>query len=74
VLRALNRRRALVHIPTPLVSRSLRALERVSGPGAPATWDEAELVESSMTSSRGAADAESLGVRPKRMAVVLGAG
>jgi uncharacterized protein YbjT (DUF2867 family) len=74
VLRALNRRRPLVHVPTPLVSRSLRALERVSGPNAPTTWDEAELMESSMTSPRGAADAESLGVQPKRIAVVLGAG
>jgi NADH dehydrogenase len=73
-MRALNRRRALVHVPTPLVSRSLRALERLWGQNAPATWDEAELMESSMTSPRGAADAESLGVRPKRMAVVLGAG
>jgi uncharacterized protein YbjT (DUF2867 family) len=74
LLRALNRRRTLVHVPTPLVSRSLRMLERVWGQNAPATWDEAELMESSMTSARGAADAESLGVRPKRMAVVLGAG
>ena len=39
-----------------------------------ATWDEAELMEVSMTSARGAADAEALGVRPQRMAAVLGTG
>ena len=37
-----------------------------------ATWDEAELMEVSMTSPAGTADAEALGVTPKRMADVLG--
>jgi len=74
VLRSLARKRPLLHVPTPLVSRGLRMLERLAGPGAFATWDEAELLEVSMTSSRGAADAEALGVRPQRMAAVLGAG
>jgi len=74
VLRSLGRRRALVHVPTPLVSRALRLLERLAGPGAFATWDEAELMEVSMTSARGAADAQALGVNPQRMAAVLGAG
>jgi NADH dehydrogenase len=73
VLRALGRKRVLLHVPTPLVSRSLRLLERVAGVGAFATWDEAELMEVSMTSARGAADAQALGVRPQRMAAVLGA-
>jgi uncharacterized protein YbjT (DUF2867 family) len=72
LLRIQGRRRALVHVPTPVVSRALRMLERVSGEGAFATWDEAELMESSMTSARGAADAEALGVKPQRMAAVLG--
>jgi len=72
VLRSLGRRRALVHVPTPIVSRSLRLLERLAGPGAFATWDEAELMEVSMTSPRGAAGAEALGVTPQRMAAVLG--
>jgi uncharacterized protein YbjT (DUF2867 family) len=72
LLRALNRRRPLVHVPTPLVSRALRLLARVGGPNVFATWDEAELMETSMTSPRGAADAEALGVRPQRMAAVLG--
>ena len=74
VLRALGRRRALVHVPTPIVSRALRLLERFTGARAFATWDEAELMEVSMTSARGAADAHALGVRPQRMAAVLGAG
>jgi len=72
VLSALGRRRTLVHVPTPVVSRALRLVERVAGPGALATWDEAELMEVAMTSARGAADAESLGVAPQRMAAVLG--
>ena len=74
VLRSLSRRRALLHFPTPIVSRGLRLLEAAMGSSAPATWDEAELMEVSMTSPRGAADAESLGVVPQRMAAVLGAG
>jgi uncharacterized protein YbjT (DUF2867 family) len=74
LLRSLNRRRALLHVPTPVVSRALRLLERTAGSRAFATWDEAELMETAMTSSRGAADAEALGVRPQRMAAVLGSG
>ncbi|THD79808.1 MAG: NAD-dependent epimerase/dehydratase family protein [Phenylobacterium sp.] len=72
LLRSLGRRRPLVHVPTPLVSRGLRLLERIAGPSAFATWDEAELMEVAMTSTRGAADAEALGVAPQRMAAVLG--
>jgi uncharacterized protein YbjT (DUF2867 family) len=72
LLHSLGRRRALVHVPTPIVSRSLRALERLAGPSAFATWDEAELMEVSMVSARGAAGAEALGVTPQRMAAVLG--
>jgi uncharacterized protein YbjT (DUF2867 family) len=72
LVRSLGRRRALVHVPTPVASRALRLLERLGGPGVFATWDEAELMETAMTSPRGAADAEALGVRPQRMAAVLG--
>jgi len=36
------------------------------------TWDEAELMEVTMTSTRGAADAEALGVTPAHMRAVLG--
>jgi len=38
-----------------------------------ATWDEAELMEVTMTAARGTADAEALGVTPRRMSSVLGA-
>jgi len=71
LLRSQSRRRALAHVPTPIVSRALRLLERAAGARAFATWDEAELMESSMISARGAADAQALGVRPQRMAAVL---
>ena len=73
-LQASDRRRPVVPVPTPLVSRSLRALESVIGSRAPVTWDEAELMEIPMTSRHGTADAEALGVHPQRMAAVLGAG
>jgi len=74
LLRSLRRRRPLVHVPTPVVSRSLRTLKRLVGPDAFATWDEAELMETAMISARGTADPEALGVRPQRMAAVLGTG
>jgi uncharacterized protein YbjT (DUF2867 family) len=74
VLTSLGRRRPIVHIPTPIVSRALRLLERAAGPAAFATWDEAELMEVAMTSARGTADAQALGVPPQRMAAVLGTG
>jgi uncharacterized protein YbjT (DUF2867 family) len=71
VLRSLNRRRLLVHVPTPVVSRVLRLLESAAGTRAPATWDEAELMEVPMTSARGTADAERLGVAPRPMSAIL---
>jgi uncharacterized protein YbjT (DUF2867 family) len=74
VLRSLSRKRPLLHVPTAIVSRSLRLLEAAVGSRAFATWDEAELMESPMISTRGAADAERLGVTPQRMAAVLGIG
>jgi uncharacterized protein YbjT (DUF2867 family) len=74
VLRSLDRRRALLRVPTPIVSRALRLLEATMGARAFATWDEAELMEAPMISARGAADAESLGVTPQAMRAVLGTG
>jgi uncharacterized protein YbjT (DUF2867 family) len=71
VLRSLERRRLLVHIPTPIISRALRLLESVAGSRAFATWDEAELMEVPMISMRGTADAEHLGVRPQPMSAIL---
>lgn len=73
VLRAAGRSRRVVNVPTPLVSRGLRVVEMLMKSRAPATWDEAELLEVSMTSARGTADAEALGVSPRPMAAVLGA-
>lgn len=74
VLHAHRRRRALVRVPAPLVSRALRLLEQARGARAFATWDEAELLEVPMLSRRGVADAQALGVTPRRMADVLGSG
>jgi uncharacterized protein YbjT (DUF2867 family) len=72
-LRAQHRHRRLVHVPTPIVSRTLRVLEALMKSKAPATWDEAELMEVSLLTDRGVADARSLGVEPRHMAAVLGA-
>ena len=69
-----GRRRRVVKVPAPLVRRTLKIGEALLGAGAPVTWDEAELLEVSLTTPRGAADARSLGVEPRRMADVLGAG
>jgi uncharacterized protein YbjT (DUF2867 family) len=71
VLCSLGRRRPLLGIPTPLTRLALRAVELLMGPAAFATWDEAELLEVSMTSARGSADAERLGVSPRSMRAVL---
>ncbi len=72
-VRAGGRARPVVHVPTPVVSRLLRLGEALMKSKTPATWDEAELMEVPMTTRHGTADAESLGVVPKRMAAVLGA-
>lgn len=74
VLRSLGRRRRLLHVPLPVARTGLRALEAVVGSSAAfATWEEAELMEITMTTSTGTAGAEALGVTPLRMAAVLGA-
>ena len=70
--RANGRRRRLLNVPLPVVRGSLRALGRVAGPKAFATWEEAELMEEPMTTPRGTADAERLGVSPLPMDAVLG--
>ncbi|MGI8557819.1 MAG: NAD(P)H-binding protein [Solirubrobacteraceae bacterium] len=72
VLRSFGKRRLLVHVPTPIVSRGLRGVELLGKSRAFATWDEAELMEVPMTSPSGTADAERLGVTPQPMAAVLG--
>ncbi len=71
VSRVAGRPRPLVHIPLPIVRAGLIALRNVFGEAVFATWEEAELMEVSMTSERGTADVEELGVAPRRMGDVL---
>jgi uncharacterized protein YbjT (DUF2867 family) len=73
-LRSWRRQRRLLHVPLPVVRAGLRSVEAVSRQKAFATWEEAQLMEIPMTSPRGSADVESLGVHPLRMSAVLGAG
>jgi uncharacterized protein YbjT (DUF2867 family) len=72
-LRSFRRRRPLVHVPLPAVKAGLTVVERLAGPAAFATWDEAQLMEIPMTTPKGTADAEALGVSPLSMSTVLGA-
>ncbi len=74
ILHARRRRRRLLHLPLPVVRAGLGAVERVSGHAAFATWEEAQLMELSMVTPRGPADAEALGVSPLPMRAVLGGG
>jgi len=71
VSRVAGRPRPLVHMPLPLVRAGLIGLRSVFGEAVFATWEEAELMEVSMTSERGTADAEELGIAPRRMGDVL---
>jgi uncharacterized protein YbjT (DUF2867 family) len=73
-LRSLDRERPLMPVPTPIVSRTLRLLERAMRANTPVTWDEAELLEANMLARRGATDAEAFGVTPQPMSAVLGEG
>src|SRR3954453_6345958 len=72
-LRSYGRSRPLVRIPTPVVSRGLRLMEAALQGSSPAVWDEAELLEGTMITPRGTADAGELGIRPRAMGEVLGA-
>jgi uncharacterized protein YbjT (DUF2867 family) len=71
VSRVAGRPRPLVHLPLPLIRAGLLGVRSLFGEAVFATWEEAELMEVSMTSERGTADAEELGVAPRRMADVL---
>jgi NADH dehydrogenase len=72
ILRAAGRPRPTVHVPIPIASRVLRVVETLMKSRAPATWDEVELLEVSMTTRAGTAGAEALGVTPRTMEAVLG--
>lgn len=71
ISRAAGRPRPLVHLPLPMVRSGLLALRSIFGESVFATWEEAELMEISMTSERGSADVEALGVTPRAMDDVL---
>ena len=71
VSRVAGRPRPLVHLPLPLIRAGLLAMRSVFGESVFATWEEAELMEVSMTTERGTADANALGVEPRRMSDVL---
>jgi NADH dehydrogenase len=71
VSRIAGRPRSLVHLPLPLVRSGLIAMRSLFGEAVFATWEEAELMEVPMVSERGTADAEELGVVPRRMGDVL---
>jgi uncharacterized protein YbjT (DUF2867 family) len=71
VSRIAGRPRPLVHVPLPLVRWGLLVLRSVFGEAVFATWEEAELMEIPMVSERGTADAQALGVEPRRMSDVL---
>ncbi len=71
VSRVAGRPRPLVHVPLPIIRAGLIGLRSVFGEAVFATWEEAELMEIAMTSERGTADVEELGVEPRRMGDVL---
>jgi uncharacterized protein YbjT (DUF2867 family) len=71
VSRAAGRPRPLIHLPLPMVRAGLLGLRSIFGESVFATWEEAELMEIPMTSERGTADVEALGVTPRAMEDVL---
>ena len=72
IARSVGHTRPVVKVPLNLVRLGLKAVRRVAGDAAFATWEEAELMEVPMTSPRGDADVRALGVDPRRMEDVLG--
>ena len=73
-LRSFGRPRRRVRVPLRAVRAGLRGVRAIAGSAAFATWEEAELLELTMTTPRGTADAEALGVSPLPVREVLGAG
>jgi len=66
-----GRPRRLWHVPLPVVHLGLSTLHSIFKEAVFATWQEAELMQVPMTSDRGTADVEALGVSPRSMAEVL---
>jgi uncharacterized protein YbjT (DUF2867 family) len=54
-------------IPAAVLRPVLRSYEALTGPAALLTWDEAARASATMTTPRGTADAELLGVTPKAL-------
>ena len=73
-LRSFGRRRRLLHVPAPLTEAGLRLTSYLLRERAFATAEEAALMWVPMTTPRGTADAETLGVEPLAMNVVLAGG
>jgi len=73
-LRLRGHERRLVPVPLPVLRPALRAYEALAGPTALVTWEEALQQAIGMTTPRGTADAEALGVTPRRMAAVYSSG
>jgi NADH dehydrogenase len=73
IARLAGRPRPLWRAPLPLVHLGLTTLRNILGEVAFATWQEAELMQVSMTSATGSADVKSLGIEPSPMAEVLAA-
>ena len=73
VLHAAGRRRRTLPVPLAALRASLKAGELLAGPTTFATWDEALMLAVPMLAGGGPAGLEALGVRPRRMAEVLGA-
>jgi NADH dehydrogenase len=71
VLAASGRRRRTVALPLAGLRAALQAEETLAGPASLVTWDDAQMLAVEMLSARGTTDAESLGVRPRRVADVL---
>lgn len=72
-LRAAGRPRRTILLPSSVILPLLGAYESLTGPIAFATRDEANLLTATMLSAGGTADAEALGVHPRRLQDVLAA-
>jgi uncharacterized protein YbjT (DUF2867 family) len=72
-LRALGRSDTLLHVPSALAFRTLSMLDASLGSRMLPSADEIELLEVPMVCARGTADAQALGVAPRRLQAVLSA-
>jgi len=69
--RLAGRPRRLWHVPLPIVHLGMSTLHQVFKEAVFATWQEAELMRVSMTTPKGTADVEALGITPRTMSNVL---